>query len=64
MKTESKEILETEVVEEEDFLANVCPLNPDNLEECTACQQKLTRAPLGAFANSYRGQIAPYNKGE
>ena len=29
---------ETEVVEEEDFLANVCPLNPDNLEECTACQ--------------------------
>lgn len=38
MKTESKEILETEVVEEEDFLANVCPLNPDNLEECQACQ--------------------------
>ncbi len=25
-------------VEEDDFLANVCPLNPDNLEECQACQ--------------------------
>jgi len=37
MKTESKEILENEVIEE-DFLANVCPLNPDNLEECQACQ--------------------------
>ncbi len=24
--------------EEDDFLANVCPLNPDNLEECQACQ--------------------------
>ena len=25
-------------LEDEDFLVNVCPLNPDNLEECQACQ--------------------------
>lgn len=27
---------QTEV--EQDFLANVCPLNPDSLDECQACQ--------------------------
>jgi len=29
---------ETIAVVEEDFLANVCPLNPDNIEDCQACQ--------------------------
>ena len=24
--------------EEVDFLAKVCPINPDNLEDCQACQ--------------------------
>jgi hypothetical protein len=24
--------------QEVDFLAGVCPLNPDNLEDCEACQ--------------------------
>ncbi len=33
---EEKTTTEAEV--EEDFLAKVCPLNPDNLEECQACQ--------------------------
>jgi hypothetical protein len=23
---------------EQDFLANVCPLDPDNIEDCQACQ--------------------------
>jgi len=23
---------------EEDFLVNVCPIDPDKLEECQACQ--------------------------
>ena len=38
MKQESKQILETEVIEEQDFLANVCPIDPTELSECTACQ--------------------------
>lgn len=38
MNKESKEILETEVVEEPDFLSNVCPIDPAALAECEACQ--------------------------
>lgn len=34
----AKSATSSKVNEEEDFLANVCPLNPDNLEECQACQ--------------------------
>lgn len=32
--------MKTEPTEEQevDFLAGVCPLNPDNLEDCQACQ--------------------------
>lgn len=38
MKQESKQILETEVIEEPDFLVKVCPIDPTELSECTACQ--------------------------
>jgi hypothetical protein len=27
-----------QVKEEQDFLSGICPINPDNLEDCTACQ--------------------------
>lgn len=39
MTKQSKEILETEVLDEPDFLANVCPIDPAALAECQVCQQ-------------------------
>lgn len=38
MKSEDKEIVETEVLPEPDFLVGICPMNINNLEDCTACQ--------------------------
>jgi len=37
MKSEDKKIVETEAIEE-DFLVNVCPIDPKELSECLACQ--------------------------
>jgi len=38
MSKETREIIETEVLDEPDFLANVCPIDPAALAECQVCQ--------------------------
>lgn len=38
MKKEVKETLETEVIEEPDFLVKVCPIDPKELADCEVCQ--------------------------
>jgi hypothetical protein len=36
--TEETNTKSLEVAEEKDFLSGLCPINPDNLQDCSACQ--------------------------